>query len=571
MCKKSSLPARQAASLPIEALRAALSIAFALVLTSGLAACNLTASPPASTPATTCCSAPTPNVTPAPEQPATRTPMALLTPTSTAELQTLTPVTEELPTVGATIALSTVLPSLPSSTASNLTMQPLTTTESVTDSNSTAASYFIYPKTDGSLWRTTGQGRPVLLAPATEPNVSLPWAASPDGRTIAYVSGVGVWDYSPPGVKPQLALWMVGADGSNRRKIQDLLPPRKVDTTPGSGDEFDLLPSLIVDQALEWSPDGSLLAFVSAHERMEGGDLYVATPGGSIRRITNTSQLERGPMWSPDSLRVAYYTASGFGSGVAWADLGLGVSRRDGGKPLLVKNSFNLSVGGQASIMHSFAWTGPDAIVVELQAAPSDNSEVQALTVSTGKTVPLLSSKEAGIGLMSWSEEGKRLAITGTPPDQVGIPGVGKPGVYIWQPGKTRALPITGEPVETFGWSPRGDALMYVVPQGGHEPGMYVWSAASGKAKRIVAGDVGNPGWSPDGQNLLVDVTLYSRDGRKLKKLPMSVGTGMVSWEPQGIFFYVTDKTANDTSLWFWDNNQARQLDTGLLFYMGGE
>lgn len=555
----------------MKALRTASSIAFALVLTSGLAACNLTASPRASTPATTCCSAPTPTVTPAPEQPATRTPVALLTPTSTAELPTLTPVTEELPTVGATISLSTVLPLLPSSTASNLTMQPLTTTESVTDGNSTAASYFIYPKTDGSLWRTTGQGQPVLLAPATEPNVSLPWAASPDGRTVAYVSGVGVWDYSPPGVKPQLAVWMVGADGSNRRKIQDLLPPRKMDTTPGGGDEFDLLPSLIVDQTLEWSPDGSLLAFVSAHERMEGGDLYVATPGGSIRRITNTPQLERGPMWSPDSLRVAYYTASGFGSGVAWADLGLGVSRRDGGKPLLVKNSFNLSVGGQASIMHSFVWTGPDAIVVELQAAPTGGSEIQTLTVSTGKTVTLLSSKEAGIGLMSWSEVGKRLAITGTPPDQVGILGAGKPGVYIWQPGKTRALQITGEPVETFGWSPRGDALMYVVPQGGHEPGMYVWSAASGKAKRIVAGDVGNPGWSPDGQNLLVDVTIYSRDGRKLKKLPLPVGTGMVSWEPQGIFFYVTDKTANDTSLWFWDGSQTRQLDTALLVYKGGE
>jgi len=88
-----------------------------------------------------------------------------------------------------------------------------------------SAGYLVYQRPDGSLWRADGTGRPpISLTEPTDPSALLPWAAAPDGKTIAVVRGIGLWGESHE--NPTLALWLVGADGSNLRKIQDLLPPR---------------------------------------------------------------------------------------------------------------------------------------------------------------------------------------------------------------------------------------------------------------------------------------------------------------------------------------------------------
>ncbi|HEU5097482.1 MAG TPA: hypothetical protein VFU22_00450, partial [Roseiflexaceae bacterium] len=134
-------------------------------------------------------------------------------------------------------------------------------TSPVVDSGAASSlGYLIYQRADGSLWRADGGGAaPINLADPTEPSALLPWAASPDGKTIALVAGRGVW-FKFEG-SPSLALWLVGADGTNPRKIQDLLPPRGVDLTPGGEEAFNLIPALTVQQKLAWSPDGQVLAF----------------------------------------------------------------------------------------------------------------------------------------------------------------------------------------------------------------------------------------------------------------------------------------------------------------------
>src|SRR5262249_31403623 len=155
-----------------------------------------------------------------------------------------------------------------------------------------------------------GPGRaPIQLAPPSEPDVILPWAASPDGRAIAYVSGTGVWDSSPEGTPPTLALWMVNADGTNRRKIVDMLPPSGIDTTP-SGPDQHLIRALTTMQAPAWSPDGSSLAFVPAHE--DEVALYTATPAGQVTRLTAADSLKKSPRWSHDGRLVAVMTTNGF-------------------------------------------------------------------------------------------------------------------------------------------------------------------------------------------------------------------------------------------------------------------
>src|SRR4029450_7217904 len=104
-----------------------------------------------------------------------------------------------------------------------------------------------------------------------EPCALPPWSLSPDVRTIAIVTGRGVWN--PKNIDtPSLALWLVDSNGANPRKVQELLPPDGVDLTPGGDAAFNLLPALTQRQELAWSPDGALVAFASAHEGQV--DLY---------------------------------------------------------------------------------------------------------------------------------------------------------------------------------------------------------------------------------------------------------------------------------------------------------
>ena len=89
-------------------------------------------------------------------------------------------------------------------------------------------------------------------------------AWSPDGSKIAFPSGG--------------ALWTMGPDGSEKRRIAD-----------GSF------------EALAWSPDGSKIAFT------RGGDIHTMNADGSgIVRLTDDPAADRSPDWSPDGSEIAF-------------------------------------------------------------------------------------------------------------------------------------------------------------------------------------------------------------------------------------------------------------------------
>src|SRR6266511_780036 len=417
-----------------------------------------------------------------------------------------------------------------------------------------AQSYVIFQSSDGSLQRSDGSGAaPIALADPTEPGAQLPWAASPDGRTIAIVTGTGFWyQFKPP---LSLALWLVGADGSNRRKVQDLLPTRGVDITPGGGDAFNLVPALTSQQQLGWSPDGQLIAFVSAHD--DQVDLYTAALDGTITRMTNTPVLEQGPSWSPDGALIAYRTTSGFGTGAGWGDVGLEITPRGGGAPLWTMDDRQLAAGSTAAAIPDLLWIGPNLIIAGLADSIVGKAELRVLDAGA-RTWNLVFG--APYSTLAWNASTSQLAIAGTPAQLLESHSDERkltPGLFTWTPAATQPTQIDDQPAEQIVWTSQGDALAYSVA--GIQPRVRVWAiGVEGDLKPMTSTSAQQLSWSLDGQQLAIDRTIYSRAGEKLADLP-GQNSRQVGWMVQGMV-YVSNTAGESYDLMLWNGATAQPI-----------
>lgn len=441
----------------------------------------------------------------------------------------------------------------------------------------TAASAIVYQRPDGSLWRADASAPPVQLAPASEPGALIPWAASPDGRLIAFVSGSAVWPYSyrdAPDAAPSLALWLVGSDGSNPRKIQSLLPPRTLDLAAGSADQFNLLPALTAEQRLAWSPDGSRVAFVSAHESQI--DLYAAARDGSVARLTSTPQIETQPRWSPDGGRIACLTTDGLGTGAGWGGLGLAALPSDGGAPAYTLASFPLNIGGRANYAAAYRWIAPDKLIVNAHSLPAGGSEYQIVVVGQPRAAPIFGEKGVYFEGLAWSDAAQTLAIFDA--DQPNTP---QAGLHLWRRGEEIIKTLVPDPVNQAAWSPQGDLLAYSVGAGSANPGVALWSPGVAQESRRLAGRPASAlHWSLDGQQIAIDtgagdqsggapstdLLIFKRDGAQLPG-PPGHNIAAIGWGRQGLFFASRDSAesgARAAKLWLWDGKQAHLIDQGL-------
>jgi hypothetical protein len=121
---------------------------------------------------------------------------------------------------------------------------------------------------------TVGDGPPAVLLTSEELHLGAP-AFSPDGRRIAYVEGGG--DHSN-------GLWVMDADGTNRRKI-------------AGGDWAHVV-------GLVWSSDGERLAFSCPCPGGEG--VYTIRADGTSMTLLAAEPSLPMPQWSPDGSQIAF-------------------------------------------------------------------------------------------------------------------------------------------------------------------------------------------------------------------------------------------------------------------------
>jgi TolB protein len=105
-------------------------------------------------------------------------------------------------------------------------------------------------------------------------------ASSPDGGTIAFVR-------APRGFEE---LWLMDADGSNRRRLT--APP-----SAGDAHARDFTP--------DWSPDGKSLVFNRSY-RGRSDIYFIGADGTGLRRLTKAAGLHSWPSWSPDGKRIVF-------------------------------------------------------------------------------------------------------------------------------------------------------------------------------------------------------------------------------------------------------------------------
>lgn len=149
----------------------------------------------------------------------------------------------------------------------------------------------------------------IVLADPTDPNQLLPWSLSPDGTTMAVVTGRG-WNKGAP--DNRAALWVVGVDGSNPQKLLDL----GMEQLPT--DMLSVDPALISGrfQRLPWTSDNHIIV-ASSHEGQV--DLYaVAADGSGVQRLTTTPDLEFGAVVDADGSTLGYADTTTFGTGAGW-------------------------------------------------------------------------------------------------------------------------------------------------------------------------------------------------------------------------------------------------------------
>lgn len=162
-----------------------------------------------------------------------------------------------------------------------------------------------------------GSGRRFLTAmegtnsPMPTTGKTVAW--SPDSKQIAYVSaqpGPETADAAGDPIVITRYLYKPNASegnshfNDNKRLhifILDLATGQSRQLTNGTHHEH----------SIDWSPDGSEIAFISNREQNEDQffnyDLFTVNPStGTIRRITATESAEYRPHWSPDGKTIAY-------------------------------------------------------------------------------------------------------------------------------------------------------------------------------------------------------------------------------------------------------------------------
>jgi len=254
------------------------------------------------------------------------------------------------------------------------------------------------------------------------------------------------------------------------------LRPGSIDVPSLSAPKPTTSPNVTATQSGRLVVTGTL-AFVSYRDG--NLEIYVTNADGSgLKRLTNNSAADDGPVWSPDGKRIAFR------------------SDRDGNLEIYAMHADG---SGQTNLTHNPAadeqpaWS-PDGTKIAFSSDRDGNHEIYVMDVD-GSHVTRLTHNPAFDELPSWSPDGQQIAFV-TDRD-------GNGEIYVMQADGTQPRRLTNNSTDDAfpHWSPDGKKILFWSTRDGNAE-VYVMNAdGSGQTDLTNSpADDGPTGWSPDGR-----------------------------------------------------------------------
>jgi Tol biopolymer transport system component len=302
--------------------------------------------------------------------------------------------------------------------------------------------------------------------------------AEPSGGRIAFTVNDAGWN----------EIWLMAADGSERRRLTEAEPP-------GSDAAGSTSPS--------WSPDQRHIAFAAQvgtrEEDQRLTEIYVMRADGTgKRRLTTNDALDGSPTWSPDGKRIAFARVTE--PGTASARSGIVVMDADGG------NDVQITQAAVPGFDLSPAWS-PDGSEIAFtrvtSSASSDDPRAAIYVVMPEGGAPRKLTDDGAEP--EWSPDGTRIAFTSYRDDfgrtcfhECSTSGE----IYLLdvEGGEAKRLTESEADDRSPAWSPDGSFVAFASdrsdPQA-HENEIYVMTANGDDVRRITQNKVWDlePAW----------------------------------------------------------------------------
>jgi Tol biopolymer transport system component len=360
-------------------------------------------------------------------------------------------------------------------------------------------------------------GTPLRLTTDPAPEFSPAW--SPDGRFVAFLRQSS----------ESSGIYLIPSLGGPERRLTETFPK----------------PATFIENCLDYSPDGKLLAVLDKGSQQEPFSIFLlSVETGEKRKLTSPPAGILGdsaPAFSPDGMSLAFVRA------VSAGVFDIYIIPVAGGEPRRLTFD-NTQV-------KSLAWTSDGREVVFTSWRGGSMSNLWRISAAGGRPEVV-----AGVGQRvfspSISRQGDTLAYTQSLDD-----------MNIWRlevsgPGGRRNSPtrlISSTQWEVGpAYSPDGKRIVFASDRTGSWE-LWVSDSDGSNPKQLTSSFAGSPRWSPDGRQIAFDarpsdnydIYVISAEGGSPRRLTTEESEDVVpSWSRDGRWIYFSSNRSGSMQIW---------------------